>query len=259
MSQRQRKHANTQPRVEPTKQGDAKPRQRRLARVAGASLSVAVIGSACGGAQSTIERDRKRDYKIGKYEKAPQPTSQGSLWQNSNRGLFADFRASRVGDLVTIRITESTRAQGDASTDMTHAAEASFGVPKLLGIMSTVQSAYPDLDPEQLMRVIGGSSFKADGQTGRNNRVQGTIAVRVKKQLPNYDLFIEGTKVVQINNEELFIYVSGVVRQEDIQDDNTVESGLIADAEVRLTGDGDLSKNQEQGWLGKLLSEWRLM
>ena len=91
------------------------------------------------------------------------------------------------------------------------------------------------------------------GQTERGSRVNASIAVRVKQSLPNGDLFVEGTKVIMINTEELHIYISGVIRPEDIQQDNSVKSSLVADAQIELAGRGALTDNQTQGWLTRLL------
>ena len=213
----------------------------------------------CGSKKPPSDLKKERDYKTGKYEQAPKPVSDGSLWQNSSRGLFADFRASRVGDLVSIRISETAKASGDAGTDMDRNVSESFGAPKLLGLMSAIQNFYPDLDPDELYTLIGRSSFQTDGDTERGTKMRGDIAVRVKKELPNQDLFVEGTKMVQINDERLYIYVSGVIRPQDIRQDNTVASSLIADAEVRFRGFGPLTDNQRPGWLARLLAKIRPM
>ncbi|HEX4354668.1 MAG TPA: flagellar basal body L-ring protein FlgH, partial [Polyangiales bacterium] len=68
----------------------------------------------CGVQHIEAFTPRQRDYKAGAYERAPSAVSGGSLWQESSRSLVADFRASRVGDLVMINVDESPNAQGDA-------------------------------------------------------------------------------------------------------------------------------------------------
>jgi flagellar L-ring protein precursor FlgH len=73
--------------------------------------------------------------------------------------------------------------------------------------------------------------------------------------MPNGDLFLEGTKVVLINNEEYHLYISGLVRPTDIAQDNSVLSSRIADAQIEFTGRGDLADQQRKGWLARLL-DW---
>ncbi|GAB5542207.1 MAG: flagellar basal body L-ring protein FlgH [Sandaracinaceae bacterium] len=196
---------------------------------------------------------RHREYEPGPYEEESTPVSGGSLWQDRSRGLFADFRASMVGDLVTISVDENPRAIGDASTSMDRESNFNFGIGGLFGLMAALQGAYPDLDPSQLLNLMSTTQFDGSGNTSRSSNIEADIAVRVRRVLPNGDLFIEGTKVLLINAEELHIYVSGVIRPQDIQADNSVPSSRIADAEIEFSGRGDLTQNQRPGWLQQLL------
>ena len=197
---------------------------------------------------------RHRDYTPGPYADGTTPANEGSTWTTASRGLFADFRAGRVGDVVTIRIEESPNASGDANTDMRREYSASLGASGLLGLTTALQRAHPDLDPEALLALASRTDFAGSGGTVRQSTARGTIAVRVRELMPNGDLFVEGTKVILVNDEELHIYISGVIRPEDIEQNNSVASNLVADAQVEFTGRGVLSDNQQEGWLAQLLS-----
>lgn len=227
---------------------------RRTVAALGSLVALAVFGSACAAPHIRAFKPRARNYKPGAYETAPKSVSEGSLWQESSRSLVADFRASRVGDLVTIRVDESPEAQGGADTQMSRQSSISIGAPNLLGFSAAIQKSNPDLDMSKLYELISNQSFNGSGETTRGSRVEASMAVRVRKQLPNGDLFLEGTKVLMINDEELHIYVSGVIRPEDIAQDNSVSSSVIADAEIEFTGRGVLTDNQRQGWLARFLS-----
>lgn len=217
---------------------------------------VALAAAGCGEVQHIRgHRARRRDYDPGQYEEAARAVSSGSLWLEGSRGLFADFRAARAGDLVTVVIDENPRATGDATTRTGRESSFEMGVQGLFGLTTALAQAYPDLDPEQLVGLMGGASFEGGGSTGRSSRLHASIAVRVRSVLPNGDLFVEGTKVLMVNDEELHIYLSGVIRPQDIAQDNSVSSGQIADAEIELTGRGDLTENQRQGWLSRLMTE----
>jgi len=226
--------------------------------VRSALLMLAALGSlgafGCGAQHIRMHTARHREYSRGRYESGTRAASDGSLWQDASRGLFADFRATRVGDIVTIRIDETPRASGDAATQMQRESETGFGIPQFFGLTQALQHAYPNLDPAQLVSMMSSSSFDGSGETTRGSRVRASIAVRVRETLPNGDLFVEGTKVLLVNDEELHIYISGVIRPEDIEQDNSVRSSLIADAEIEFSGRGSLTDNQEQGWLSRLLS-----
>jgi flagellar L-ring protein precursor FlgH len=213
-----------------------------------------VLLAGCGVQHIAPHTPRHRKYEAGEYEGAPKRVSDGSMWQDASRSLVADFRASRVGDLVTIRVDESPEAKGDADTKMDRESSTQLGMNKLFGFAEAIQRSNPDIDPADLLDFISKSSFNGQGETSRTSRVQGSISARVRQLLPNGDLFLEGTKVLMVNDEELHIYVSGVVRPEDIEQDNTVASGLIADAQIEFTGRGVLTDNQRQGWLSRLLA-----
>ena len=123
----------------------------------------------------------------------------------------------------------------------------------LLGLVPAIRAAYPNIDPEKLVSMMSDMNFQGDGQTSRDGALKGVIAVRVKKQLPNEDLFIEGTKVVMINQEEYHLYISGLIRPTDIEGDNSLPSWRLADAQVEFTGRGDLASTVDRGWLAKVL------
>lgn len=197
---------------------------------------------------------RQRTYEPGPYEEEAVAVSGGSLWQDRSRGLFADFRAQHTGDLVTIRVDENPRAIGDAATTTDRESEFNFGVGGFFGLMAAATSAYPELDPTRLLNLMSSSQFQGQGNTRRGSNVTADIAVRVRRVLPNGDLFIEGTKILLVNEEELHIYVSGVIRPQDIEPDNSVASSRIADAEIEFTGRGDLTQNQRLGWLQQVLN-----
>ena len=200
---------------------------------------------------------RERKYKEGKYETGLAPVSSGSLWPENGRGLFADFRAYRVGDLVTVRIDESSNADGNARTKLDRESSESLGVPNFFGLTTALAKQYPDINPAALVEWMSKANFNGNGDTSRDTKLAGAIAVRVKKVLPNGDLFVEGTKVILINDEEVHIYISGVVRAEDIDSLNAVSSSQIADAQIEFSGRGVLTENQQRGWFTRLFAKIR--
>jgi flagellar L-ring protein precursor FlgH len=58
-----------------------------------------------------------------------------------------------------------------------------------------------------------------------------------------------------VNNENQFINIQGVIRQEDISSSNVVLSTFVADAKIELTGQGVVSDKQRVGWLTRIL-DW---
>lgn len=221
-------------------------------------LCLVLVGSlvlpACGPQHIRPHTVRKRQYDAGDFEAAPRQISEGSMWQDTSRSLVADFRANNVGDLVTIVVDESPKASGDASTDLSRDSKSSMGITNLLGFTRALSKSHPDLDTEQLISLMSSSEFSGKGDTTRSTRAKALIAVRVRRRLKNGDLFVEGSKVIMVNSEELHIYVSGVLRPQDIGQDNRISSSMIADAQIEFTGRGDVTEVQQQGWLSRFLS-----
>ena len=199
-------------------------------------------------------KPKVRNYKADKYSPSETVVGEGGLWNDSAESLFTYRRPGRVGDMVTVLIQESANATRNAGTDTSRKSEISMGMPILAGLMGALQSAYPALDSKKLLSAVYQNDFQGKGQTKRSGTIAATLTTRIKKMLPNGDLYIEGTKVVMINQEESHLYLSGVVRRSDIQADNTVMSNLIADAQVEYTGRGPLDGAQKQGWFSRALN-----
>lgn len=218
-------------------------------------LLAATATPACGPRHVAPFTPRKRVYEPGQYaqqDPAARP-SNGSLYSDAVAGYLEDTRAVRVGDFVVIRIDESADAQGASTTSLNRDSSGDSGVTALLGVVPALKRAYPTMDPEKLLEFASKSSFKGDGTTARKGQLTANIAVRVERRMPNGDLFLEGTKVVLINNEEYHLYISGLVRPADIAADNSVASSRLADAQVEFTGRGDLADQNRKGFFARML------
>jgi flagellar L-ring protein precursor FlgH len=218
----------------------------------GALVSLAL---ACGPAHIAPFTPRERKYQTGQYEMEQDRArpSAGSIYTEGMAGYLEDTRAVRIGDIVMIHIDERANAKGGASTDLTRDSSRKLGFDAILGLAPALSKAHPNIDPSELISLMSDSKFNGDGKTSRDGTLSGLIAVRVKRELPNQDLFVEGTKVVMINNEEYHLYVSGLIRPADIDGDNSVPSWRLADAQVEFTGRGDIAAQVDRGWFAKVL------
>jgi flagellar L-ring protein precursor FlgH len=232
-----------------------KPHALTLARSLVAVISLSSLALACGPSHIAPFTPRQRKYDPGPYaatQKGAQPAV-GSIYSEAQAGYLEDTRALRVGDIVQIQIDEHADAQGGATTKLSKETNREAGVSSLLGLVPAIKKAYPDIDPEKLISLAASSDFAGEGQTSRAGKLKGSIGVHVRQEMPNGDLFVEGTKVVMINHEEYHLYISGVIRPADIEGNNTVDSSLIADARVEFTGRGDIDDQVERGWMTKIL------
>lgn len=218
------------------------------------ALLFALAAAGCGPRHVQPFTPRHRLYEPGQYaqQEAAAKPSNGSLFSEANGGWLEDTRAVRVGDFVVIKIDEQSNAKGASTTNLKQDSSANSGASAMLGIVPALKKAYPDIDPAKLIEFASKSGFSGAGDTARNGELTGNIAVRVVKEMPNGDLFLEGTKVVLINNEEYHLYISGLVRRVDISKDDTIASSRIADAQIEFTGRGDIADQQRKGWLAKL-------
>lgn len=221
------------------------------------AFMLAALLTGCGPRHIQPFTPRERKYATGQYAQGD-PTkrpSEGSLFSDGVGGLLEDTRAVRVGDLVLIRLSEDADASGESSTDLQRENKLDVGVTALLGLVPAIKAAHPNIDPSQLLSFLSESDFAGKGDTKRRGQLSASIAVRVAREMPNGDLYVEGTKVMLINNEEYHLYISGLVRPADIGHDNAVASSRVADAQIEFTGRGDLADQQRKGWLSRGIDE----
>ena len=212
-------------------------------RAALAVVAAAVLG-ACAPAHIGSYQAKKRDYEAPAASEAVAPASPGSLWPGRTPTLlFADARALRENDLVVIKIEEVADATHGANTDITRTSNMAANA------FASMKQQPPIID----FKLNGGmdTNFQGRGSTGRTEQLVATVPAVVRKVLPNGNLFVEGHRVVLVNSEEQHFYISGVVRPIDIEQDNSVRSSKVADAEIEFTGRGIITDNQKQGWLSR--------
>ena len=165
------------------------------------------------------------------------PVSAGSLWPADDRTFFyGDRKAFRVGDVLTVRVSEAAKASNTANTDLSRSSANSAQVTALFGL----QGALARSDLTNLINVTADNSL--------------TTAM-VKEVLPNGNLVVQGTRSVTVNNEEQFMTLTGIVRQEDIDRDNSIFSSQIADARIAFGGVGVVADKQRSGW-GTWVFDW---
>ncbi len=219
------------------------------------SLALALAASlGCAPSHIGNYTPKHRQYELPEpSSKSEAAQSPGSLWSESQPAsqLFTDARALRVNDLVVVKVEEIADAARTANTDLTRNSSTAAQITEFLGAIAKLQRVVPGLNP--LISGAAQSSFQGDGSTARTEHLTATVPAIVRTVLPNGNLFIEGHRVVLVNSEEQHFYISGVVRPIDIDQENSVKSSMVADAEIEFTGRGTLTDNQHQGFLQKYL------
>jgi flagellar L-ring protein FlgH len=194
-----------------------------------------------------------RMYEPEQYAAPEEARSVGSLWGEGSAGLFEDARARRIGDILTIRIDEQADGTRASNTKASRQSSLNIGVSSFFDAMTSLVSRFPGMSAAELISASTKTEFDGGGSTQRSGALLATLPVRIKKSMPNGDYYVEGRKVLLLNDEETHLYVSGVVRPVDISPDNSVASSYLADVELEYTGRGVLSEKQNVGWLSRAL------
>lgn len=212
------------------------------------ALALLLALSGCGGVSHVGSYKPKSRAVPVPESSAPggEAASAGSLWRDglAASNLYTDARALRENDLVVVKVEEIADAKRSADTDLTHQSQTEAAITAFL---QATQQNYG-------LTGKNNQTFHGNGATARTERLTATVPAVVKKVLANGNLFIEGHRVVLVNAEEQHFYISGVVRPIDIDQENSVKSSVVAEAEVEFTGRGVLTDNQRQGWLGQFFN-----
>jgi len=182
----------------------------------------------------------------------PRPARPQSLWHDdASRSMFADKRATSVGDIITIIVSETSTASkvNETKTEKKSgltAAIASFLYPQSAGGLLSHKGQMP------AMSYNSDVTHDGSGNISDSETVVAKIAVRVVDVLPNRNLVVEGKRETAFSGERQTIVLRGVVRTDDVASDNTVFSYNVADATIQMTGKGTVSDNQNKGWFTRI-------
>ncbi|WP_188054508.1 MULTISPECIES: flagellar basal body L-ring protein FlgH [unclassified Sphingosinithalassobacter] len=172
-----------------------------------------------------------------------------SLFRTGAGGLFRDQRAATVGDILTIRIEIADQANLGNNTSRTRGGSESGGVTALLGLETPLANVLPgNVDPSQLVEAESGSRYAGGGTTARSETVNMTMAAIVTQVLPNGNLMVRGRQEVRVNFEMRELIVTGIVRPQDIERDNSIQHSKIAEARIIYGGRGQLTEAQQARW-----------
>lgn len=156
--------------------------------------------------------------------------------------LFADQKASRIGDAITILVVESSQATNNS--ELTSGRSGAIGVD---ASGSVGESTIPNVD----FGMSTSNEFEGGGRAQTSGMIRTKISARIDSVLQNGDMVIRGSRFISINGEEQELFIKGIVRQADVQSDNTVYSYHIAEAKFVFESSGMISRSTEPGWLTK--------
>jgi flagellar L-ring protein precursor FlgH len=170
-----------------------------------------------------------------------------SLWLGGN-DLYSSkgARDYQPGDIVTIVISEESNAQSKATTNSQKdsSTEVTTG-PKIPFFKGVVD------------KFIGKNEFKnqfdGSGTTTRSGKLTGTITATVIEVLNNGNLLVEGSRTIVVNKENQIMRVRGVARPRDIDAGNSINSKLLADAQIKFDGNGSVGRPNKPGLMTRFI------
>ena len=182
-------------------------------------------------------------------------TQADSLWTKETAvSLYADHKANRVGDIITVLVMESNSASRNTSTKTEKKSDLSASISSFVngniqdklfpGGGATVQK--PELG------TTSQTKFEGKGAVNNSGTLNSRFAVRVVDVLPNKNLIIEGVRRTSFSGESQTIILRGTVRPQDVTPVNTVYSYHLADVSIALKDEGAVSDAQKKGWFSKL-------
>src|ERR1700716_1300146 len=167
-----------------------------------------------------------------------------SLWRNGSRAFFKDQRAARVGDILTVTVNITDKANFANETQRSRSSKEDSGITDFAGSKLLTGSAAQVL-PGRLLTTDSTASTDGKGSVNRQEALQTNVAAVVTQLLPNGNLVVEGKQEIRVNFEIRELIVAGIVRPEDIQSDNTIDSSKIAQARIAYGGRGQITDIQQ--------------
>src|SRR5438309_5048725 len=233
----------------------------RLNRISltGAMLSLAALASGCSSIDRLSQSGEKR--KLTEIEtptaqpgykpvQMPMPKPEvasynaNSLWRNGSRAFFKDQRARQIGDLLTVTVNFTDKANIANESQRSRASKEDSGITDFVGAKTLGAQAQKVL-PGRLLQTDSASSYDGKGSVQRQENLQTNVAAVVTQILPNGNLVVVGKQEIRVNYEIRELIVAGIVRLEDIQSDNTIDSSKIAQARIAYGGRGQITDFQQ--------------
>ncbi|UCD17754.1 MAG: flagellar basal body L-ring protein FlgH [Candidatus Zixiibacteriota bacterium] len=168
----------------------------------------------------------------------------GDFGQSSS--LFTDIKAAKVGDILTVLIYESANATNEIETKTKKDGKVEV-------------DGGPGLGPLDFIPLFGvngeyKNNYNGKGENSRTQSLRAKMTVTVIGVRDNGDLIISGSRTIAISKDKETMTLTGVVRQKDVTAHNTVDSYLIADAEITYTGRGAASNGSRPGPIMRFLN-----
>jgi flagellar L-ring protein precursor FlgH len=161
-------------------------------------------------------------------------SSQGSIWTDSGRlsRMMTDVRAMRPHDLISVVVAENLAASTDGTVKNSRSSNANSQVSSLFGALHAGNAL------QNLVAQTSSAGLDAQGTSATNSSLSTILGGQVIEVLPNGMLVIEAVRQVEFSQQTQTIVLRGIVRPEDISQQNQVLSTAISSLELEVRGKG---------------------
>ncbi len=161
----------------------------------------------------------------------------GSIWTDSGRltRMTTDVRAMRPHDLISVVVSENLAASTDGTVKNSRASNASSQISALFGLLHAGNAM------QNLVNQNSSSGLNAQGTSATTSSLSTTFGGQVIEVLANGTLVIEAARQVEFSQQTQTIVLRGLVRPEDISQQNQVLSTAISSLELEVRGKGIVS------------------
>jgi flagellar L-ring protein precursor FlgH len=160
--------------------------------------------------------------------------TEGAIWTDQGRltRMSTDVRASRPHDLIQVVVEENLAASTDGTVKNSRASSANSGISGLIGTLHAGNAL------QNLVNQSSASALTAGGASATNSSLSTTFGGQVVEVLPNGMLVVEAARQVEFSQQTQTIILRGLVRPEDISQQNQVLSTAISSLELQVRGKG---------------------
>ncbi|WP_091143016.1 flagellar basal body L-ring protein FlgH [Novosphingobium sp. CF614] len=217
-----------------------------LSKQAGLALAVGAILAASPALARKAPKLSGFEPTLPVAQPVQPPAATGGIFSVSTgyAPLYTGTRAARVGDPVTILLTETTTTSKSVSSKS----------QKGGGVSITPPTAGPLAINPNALNASSSSTFNGQGNAAQTSSLASTLSVTIAEVRANGTALVKGEKKMLLSQGDEWVRFSGIIRLADIDQENQIPSTRVADARIEYTGKGALQQASKQGWLGRFFN-----
>jgi len=164
-------------------------------------------------------------------------------------------RVIQQHDIVTIIIDETSSMTSSQKLETDKQSKGNAELNSLVNALALLELriASSDITNVDLLDFNAKRNYTGEGDYERKDKFTARITAQVLEVKPNGTLVLQAIKRITKDEEIQTLVLSGVVRSEDITEQNTILSSQMANLTLDLQNEGELKDTAEKGILTKIL------